>query len=222
MIAVTCRGMCREPFLERIAALASAGPELIILREKDLPDDEYEQLARRCAVICGVHNVPFAVHSRADVARRAGVTRIHLTMDGLRRADVSGFRLVGASVHSVEEALEAQGLGAHYLTAGNVFETSCKPGAPARGTGFLEEVCRAMDLPVYAIGGVTPDNYDETVWAGAAGAATMSLSMTADPQELTASMRPPVGSWGVLSRRSASSQRCLRASARSSHLDPSR
>lgn len=201
MIAVSDRNLCEEPFLERMAKLVSAGPELVVLREKDLPDVEYEQLARKCSVICSVHNVPFAVHSRVDIARRLGVSRIHMTMDGLRSGGVSGFRLVGASVHSVDEAIEAQGLGAHYLIAGNVFETACKPGMPARGLDFLREVCDSTDLPVYAIGGVDPENYWEVVSAGAAGAATMSLSMIADPRYLLDSMRPPVGSWGLLSRR---------------------
>lgn len=201
MIAVTDRHLCGEPFLERIARLAAAGPELVVLREKDLLDDDYEQLARKCSVICSVHNVPFAVHSRVDIARRLGVPRIHLTMDGLRNGDVSGFRLVGASVHSVDEATEAQGLGAHYLIAGNVFETACKPGEPAKGLDFLRDVCDSTHLPVYAIGGIGPENYWEVVSAGAAGAATMSLSMTADPRDLMDSMRPPVGSWGLLSRR---------------------
>ncbi len=201
MIAVTSRVLCREPFEDRIRALAEAGPELVILREKDLPDGDYRDLADRCMRICASRNVPFAVHSRIAVARELGIPRIHMTMDGLRSSDVSGFRLVGASVHSADEAVEAERLGAHYVLAGNVFETSCKPGACARGPEFLRDVCDATSLPVYAIGGVDPGNYFDVLEIGAAGAASMSLSMTADPEELVSSMRPPVGSWGLLSRR---------------------
>lgn len=198
---MTSRLLCREPFEDRIRALVEAGPELVVLREKDLPDGDYRDLAGRCMRICASRNVPFAVHSRVAVARELGIPRIHLTMEGLRTSDVSGFRLVGASVHSAEEAAEAERLGAHYVLAGNIFETSCKPGACARGLDFLRDVCGATRLSVYAIGGVDSGNYFDILETGAAGAASMSLSMTADPEELVPSMRPPVGSWGLLSRR---------------------
>jgi len=201
MIAVTCRKLCKRPFLEQMELLAEAGPELIILREKDLGHEELVALAKDCSAICSRHNVPFSINTDIQAARELRIPRIHLPMDVLREADIRGFRLVGASVHSVEEAREASSLGVHYLILGHVFPTACKLWEPC-GTRLLEDVCRAVDLPVYGIGGISPDNYDRVLEAGAAGAACMSSVMEADdPAEIVDALRPPVGAWGLLSRR---------------------
>lgn len=180
--------------------MAEAGPELVILREKDLPHEELVGLARDCLSICSGCGVPFSVNSDIAAARELGIRRVHLPMDILRTADIRGFGLIGASVHSPEEAKEAERLGAHYLIAGHVFPTACKIGEP-RGTDFLKSVCSAVDIPVYGVGGIVPSNYHEVLDAGAAGAASMSSVMRADdPSEIIEGMRPPVGAWGLLSR----------------------
>ena len=190
MIAVTSRALCGEPFLTRIARLAEARPEMIILREKDLTEDEYLELAVGCKRVCDPLGVPLAVNHFVRVAGTLGIRRIHLPMPDLREEDVSGFDLVGASVHSVDEAREAVSLGADYLIAGHVFGTSCKPTEP-RGLGFLRDVCSAVDVPVYAIGGVDPDNYNRVLEAGAHGAAVMSQAMTCEKPEVLVDSMPP-------------------------------
>ena len=68
---------------------------------------------------------------------------------------------LGISIHSVEEAKEAEQLGASYLTAGHIYATDCKRGLPPRGLGFLKEVCREVSIPVYGIGGI---KFDEEQW----------------------------------------------------------
>jgi thiamine-phosphate pyrophosphorylase len=84
------------------------------------------------------------------------------------------FRVIGASCHSVEEALEAQQLGCTYITAGHVFATDCKKGLPPRGLDFLRAVCAAVDIPVYAIGGINSENLQDVMKCGAAGGCIMS------------------------------------------------
>lgn len=189
MIAVTSRSLCGEPFLTRVARLAEARPEMIILREKDLTEGEYLALAAGCKRICDPLGVPLVVNHFVWVAGMLGIRRIHLPMPDLREGDVSGFDLVGASVHSVEEAKEAVSIGADYLIAGHVFGTACKPTEP-RGLGFLRDVCSAVDVPVYAIGGVGPDNYQSVLEAGAQGAAVMSSAMTCDDPEALVDAMP--------------------------------
>ena len=71
------------------------------------------------------------------------------------------FTKIGISIHSVEEAKEAEQLGASYLTAGHIYATDCKRGLPPRGLGFLKEVCREVSIPVYGIGGI---KFDEEQW----------------------------------------------------------
>ena len=87
------------------------------------------------------------------------------------------FHTIGASVHSPEEALEAEALGADYVTAGHVFATDCKKGAVPRGLEFLRKTADAVSLPVFAIGGISPENIGAVREAGAAGACMMSQMM---------------------------------------------
>ncbi len=185
MIAITARNLCARPFLEQIGLLAAAHPEMIILREKDLCYDELLVLAAQCLDICERNHVPLAINSNMDVARELNICRIHLPMQLLRDTeDLSDFSLVGASVHSVDQAREAEDLGADYVLAGHVFHTACKDSDP-RGIPFLEAICEAVDIPVYGVGGITPESYPDVIRCGAAGAAVMSSAMTEQvPAEL--------------------------------------
>lgn len=102
----------------------------------------------------------------------------------------SAFEIMGASCHSVDEARQAQALGCTYITAGHVFATDCKKGLAPRGTGFLREVCEAVNIPVYGIGGIGAGNIAEVQRAGAKGACVMSGAMTcADPERYVAELR---------------------------------
>lgn len=107
---------------------------------------------------------------------RWAVRCIHLPLPYLLEYPqaAQGFETVGVSVHSTDEAKEAIRLGATYLTAGHVFLTDCKKGVPARGLDFLRAVCDAVPVPVYAIGGITPQNAPDCLAAGASGVAVMS------------------------------------------------
>lgn len=183
MIAITCRSICREPFPDRIARLADAGPEMIILREKDLPHEDLVQLASDCKVICDRAGVPLSVNSDIAAARELHIDRVHLPLGILRSCgDLSDFRTVGASVHSPAEAEEAETLGADYLIAGHIFPTACKIGEP-RGAGFLKSVCDSVNIPVYGVGGITPENFPRILSSGAEGAAVMSSAMLSDDIE---------------------------------------
>ena len=84
------------------------------------------------------------------------------------------FQILGASCHSLEEAVEAEKLGCTYITAGHIYETDCKKGLPGRGIGFLKKICETVSVPVYAIGGIGAENIQEIKNAGAAGGCIMS------------------------------------------------
>lgn len=188
VLCVTNRTLCAGNFLERIAAIADQHPAGIILREKDLSEGEYEALARQVLEICKARSVQCILHTFAPAALRLGADAIHLPLPVLRRltaAEKARFSVLGASCHSVEDALEAQQLGCTYITAGHVFATDCKQGLPPRGLDFLGQVCRAVDIPVYAIGGICPENIRAVLDVGARGGCVMSGLMTCqDPQEL--------------------------------------
>ncbi len=183
MIAITCRKICKEPFLDRVCRLAEAGPEMIILREKDLSHPDLLALASECKEICDAAGVPLSINTDIAAARELGIRRVHLPLSVLRESrDLSDMDLVGASVHSPSEAIEAESLGADYLIAGHIFPTACKIGEP-RGTPFLKSVCESVSIPVYGVGGITPENFPRVISAGAEGAAVMSSAMLEDDLE---------------------------------------
>lgn len=187
IVCVTNRGLCKGDFTAQLARIAAAKPRAVILREKDLTPEGYKALAEQAVRICAEYGVKCILHSFADIAAELGADSIHLPLhilcglpDGMKRR----FRIIGASCHSVGDALEAQRQGAAYITAGHVFATDCKKGLPPRGLDFLREVCAAVSIPVYAIGGISAGNYGSVLDAGAAGACIMSGLMTADdPKE---------------------------------------
>lgn len=182
LLCVTHRGLCGDDLPARGAALCRGGMSRIILREKDLPEPEYEALARRMLAACGDRLV---LHHFPRVCVRLAVPRLHLSLGQLEAhpAVRNRVELLGVSVHAPEEAVRAQALGADYVTAGHVFATDCKKGLPGRGLPWLEEVVRAASIPVYAIGGIGPDNLSAVARTGAAGACLMSALMTCpDPE----------------------------------------
>lgn len=192
LICVTNRKLCQDDFLKRIDRLASGKPHAIMLREKDLPDVEYIALAAKVQKICAVHQVPLLISQNIAAAKNLRLPAIHLSMPLLQehKHELTSFQQIGASVHSLEEALEAQQLGAHYLIAGHIFATVSKKGLPPRGLSFLEEVCRHTAIPVFAIGGITKDNVTDVVAAGARGMCIMSEAMTcAHPSRLASQFK---------------------------------
>lgn len=181
LIAVTNRHLCSRPFTEQIIRVCKLHPKALILREKDLPEEEYFSLARQVKEICEQFKVPFIPHFYPAVARELGCDRLHLPLSLLLENPkvVSDFHTVGTSIHSVSEAVEAEKLGTSYLTAGHIYVTDCKKGLPPRGLPFLQNVCQAVQIPVYGIGGIKIDEAQlhELKNAGAAGGCVMSGMM---------------------------------------------
>ncbi|SHJ36330.1 thiamine-phosphate pyrophosphorylase [Dethiosulfatibacter aminovorans DSM 17477] len=187
VIFVTSRKLCREPFIERMEKLINGRPYAVMLREKDMDQDAYEDLAHELEKLCRAKGVFLILNNNKEAAEKIRDCSLHLSIDSLREmgAHTESCKGIGASVHSVEEAVEAESLGAEYLVAGHIYATGCKEGVPPRGTGFLREVCRAVSIPVYAIGGVKVERVADIMNAGAAGVCIMNEAMTCDnPGEL--------------------------------------
>lgn len=192
ILAVASRQLCAEDFLQRLEKIAAAKISGLILREKDLPDTAYEDLARQVLPLCRRYDIPCILHGRQDVARRLWWPHIHLPLPLLRQgfADHGYWETLGVSVHSLEEAKAAAALGATYLTAGHIFPTACKENLPPRGTGWLGQICRHLRIPVYALGGITPQTAGELSGLPIAGVAVMSgLMACSDPESYIDALR---------------------------------
>ncbi len=182
MICITDRKVCAVPFLEQIEKVCALKPLALILREKDLSGEEYLRIAKQVQPICQKEGVKFVVHTFWQAALVLGVNCIHMPLPLLKNMtaeEKSCFSCIGSSVHSIDEALAAVKLGAGCLVAGHIYASSCKAGAAPRGLGFLREVCAAVNMPVYAIGGIGLNavQFKEVETCGAAGACLRSALM---------------------------------------------
>lgn len=181
VITVTNRKLSSRPFMEQMERVVKLHPKAVILREKDLSEEEYAELAAQILTLCKQYQVPCMLHTYLETARKLQHPYIHLSLFLLKENSekLSDFLAVGCSIHSVEEAKEAQKLGATYLTAGHIYTTDCKKGLPPRGLDFLREVCNAVTIPVYAIGGIHAGTGQirEVMECGASGACIMSEMM---------------------------------------------
>lgn len=179
-IAVTNRALCTQPFLEQVKRVVACSPHALILREKDLDDASYAALAREVLALCEQANVPCFVHGRPHIAEALRCPRLHLPLAQLEalvreRPDaLRPFSELSVSCHSEQDARQAERLGATRLILGTIFETDCKPGLAGAGVGLVRAACNATSLPVFAIGGVTPERLPALLEAGAAGGCMMS------------------------------------------------
>lgn len=185
LIAVTDSASCPRPLaeqIERLTKLTELRPQAVILRAKALDKAAYRTLALQAQQSCEAAGIPLILHSDWHLARELGISMLHLPLALLRQIseyERAYFTWLSTSVHSVGEAQEAQALGATVLIAGHIYTTQCKAGLAPRGLSFLQAVCSAISLPVYAIGGISFDasQHAELQANGARGACVMSAYM---------------------------------------------
>lgn len=179
-ICVTNRKLVSGDFLEQIRCVLEQKPYALILREKDLNEANYEKLLWQVKKLCDPCDTILVAHSFPVAARRVGVDSLHMPLaafEEMSEDEKRQFRRIGVSTHSVEDAVLAMQKGADYITAGHIFATDCKKGVPPRGLSFLREVCNAVTIPVYAIGGIHEQNMEACAAHGAAGVCMMSEYM---------------------------------------------
>lgn len=177
IISISNRKLCHDDFLSRLESISNSGVESIYLREKDLSQDEYTSLAEKVLKVC--NNCDIYIVKYIDVAKTLNCKNIHLSYkDFLSNCDALGdFKNVSVSVHSVDEAITSSKMGATRLITGHIFATDCKKNLAPRGLEYLEKVCSSVNIPVYAIGGISPNNAMQTINRGADGVCVMSSLM---------------------------------------------
>jgi thiamine-phosphate pyrophosphorylase len=168
-----------------IRRAVAASVNWIQIREKDLPTRPFVELVRGAVAAAQGSATRILVNDRLDIALATGAAGVHLGEASLPVLAVERWRrvgrapagfLVGASCHSPVAAVEAARAGADYIFFGPVFTTPSKAayGSP-QGLDRLAEVCRAVRVPVLAIGGVSLENAATCLAAGAAGLAAIRL-----------------------------------------------
>jgi thiamine-phosphate pyrophosphorylase len=177
LYAISDRRLCApRPLLEVVEELLESGVRFFQIREKDLGDHELVHLAAPIVRRCQESGARVLINSSVEVALECGADGVHLPGQGpeLEVVRQSGQGLVvGCSVHSLEEACKRQ--GADFEVYSPIFPTQSKPGyGPVAGLEGLAKVVQSVALPVFALGGVSPERVAQCRRAGAYGVAAMS------------------------------------------------
>ncbi|MBI3636948.1 MAG: thiamine phosphate synthase [Candidatus Rokubacteria bacterium] len=183
---VTDRAQTRgRDLIALVEECLAAGLPAVQVREKDLASSDLAVLCRRLRGPTRARGALLIVNDRADVALAVGADAVQRTHASLPVEDLKALGdkrlLVGASVHSLDEAKAAEAAGADWVTFGPIYDTPSKrPFGPPQGLEALETIVRAVSIPVVAIGGITPGRVRAVMRTGVAGVAIISAILAAD------------------------------------------
>lgn len=168
-----------EQTLETVAGAIEGGVDWLQIRDKSAAALDLYEFARNVLTKWpNAHGSGIIVNDRVDVALALDLQGVHLARKSLPPHEVRRLlrpgQLMGVSVHSLEEAIQAERDGADYVTYGHIFPTSSKPGLPHRGTKPLRAMVERLNIPVLAIGGIDVDNVADVVNTGCAGIVVIS------------------------------------------------
>ncbi len=177
-----------DTFLYRVEEALKGGVTLLQLREKEKTTREYMELAEKVHDITKKYNVPLIIDDRVDVAMAVGAEGVHLGQSDMpiktARKILGNDIIIGATAKTVPQAKEAKEGGADYLGVGAIYPTTTKVKTIITSTKTLDDICKAVKIPVNAIGGLNKDNIFVLKGIGIAGICAVSAIMKADnPQK---------------------------------------
>lgn len=191
-----------QEFLDRVRSALRGGVSLIQLREKERSTREYIDLAHKVGALAQEFGVPLIIDDRVDVALASCVQGVHLGQSDMpiktARKILGEDFIIGATAKTVEQALEAFEQGADYLGVGAIYPTTTKVKTVLTSTEMLDKICKAVPIPVNAIGGLNKDNIDVLKGIGISGICAVSAIMKADDpenavKELSAAVKEKLG-----------------------------
>ena len=188
LYAVTDRAWVgKQNLYEQVESALKGGVTCVQLREKELDEEEFLKEAMELSALCRKYGVPFFVNDNVEIAIKCHADGIHVGQEDMEAAKVrqrvGDDMMIGVSVHSVEEALEAVRNGADYLGVGAMFSTSTKTDVDVLPKETLCSICAAVDIPVVAIGGINKSNISQLSGTGVDGVALVSAIFAAEDIE---------------------------------------
>lgn len=189
LYAVTDRAWVgKQTLYEQVEAALKGGATCIQLREKDLDGEAFLAEAMEIAPLCKRYGVPLFINDNVEIAVKCRAEGVHVGQEDMKVSDVRRIvgeeMMIGVSAHSVEEALEAEQNGADCLGVGSMFSTSTKTDVNLLPKETLRQICRAVKIPVVAIGGINENNILELSGTGVDGAAIVSAIFGAEDIEV--------------------------------------
>ena len=188
LYAVTDRAWVgKQSLYEQVECALKGGATCVQLREKELDDESFLNEAMEISALCRKYGVPFFINDNVEIAIKCRADGIHVGQEDMEaskvRERVGNDMMIGVSVHSVEEALEAVKNGADCLGVGAMFSTSTKTDVNVMPKETLRDICAAVDIPVVAIGGINKSNISQLAGTGVDGVALVSAIFAADDIE---------------------------------------
>lgn len=195
---VTCERLSNgRSDLEVLEGIIAGGARIVQLREKDLRERDYFQLAEKFREITAKAGVLLFLNDKVDVAIAVGADGVHLGQDDFpvpaaRR--IAPDLLIGASSHNLEEALRAQEEGADYVNIGPIFPTATKEGAGNfLGPDAIGKIAPQLKISFTVMGGIKESNIDEVLAAGARKVAVVTaITQAPDIAEAVRSLRAKI------------------------------
>ena len=179
-----------EEFLFRVEESLKGGVTLLQLREKEKTAREYIKIAEKVHNITKKYNVPLIIDDRVDVALAVDAEGVHLGQSDIpvrvARKLMGEDKIVGATAKTVQQANEAYEQGADYLGVGAIYPTTTKVKTVLTSTETLNDICKAVPIPVNAIGGLNKNNIDILKGIPIAGICVVSAIMKADSPQKSA------------------------------------
>ena len=191
LYAVTDRSWLHgETLYDQVEKALKGGVTLVQLREKELPEADFEQEARELLELCHKNNIYLIINDNVALAAKIGADGVHIgqkDMDYIEARKLLGDdKIIGMTAPSVELAKKAEKLGADYIGAGAVFNTSTKKDTKPLELSTLKEICSSISIPVVAIGGIDHSNVRKLKGTDIDGVAVISALFGADdPGEAT-------------------------------------
>ncbi|MFN3813914.1 MAG: thiamine phosphate synthase [Aquificaceae bacterium] len=178
LYAITDSERYGKDFFQTLKGVLDRGVKMVQLREKKLSTKEYYEKAINVKKITSKYSAMLFINERVDIALAVEADGVHLPQDGLPPSCVKRIKkelIVGFSAHSLDSALYAQSEGADFITLSPIFKTSSHPEVEPIGLALLQDVCRTLSIPVYALGGIDWEKIKPCYKNGAYGVAGISL-----------------------------------------------
>lgn len=154
------------------------GVTFLQLREKELDKETFLKEAVQIKELCKKYKVPFVINDNVEIALKSKADGVHVgqsDMEAIEARKILGKdKIIGVSVQTVQQAILAQNQGADYLGVGAVFTTGTKTDADDVSYETLKSICKAVDIPVVAIGGINQNNITKLENSGICGVAIVS------------------------------------------------
>ncbi len=179
LYAVTDRSWLNgETLYQQVEKAIKGGATFIQLREKELDSEHFLQEAVEIKKLCQKYQVPFVINDNIEIALAMDADGVHVGQSDMAAGNVrkllGGNKIIGVSAQTVEQAILAEEQGADYLGVGAVFPTGSKADAEDVSRETLEAICKAVHIPVIAIGGITKENVSRLQGSGICGIAVIS------------------------------------------------